>query len=45
MLAMLVLQVDYGGDMRNVDNFGIVRKPGKVNNAGAVGRLWRHEKC
>ena len=26
----------------NVDNFGIV---GKVSNDGAVGRLWRHEKC
>ena len=40
---MLVQQVDCG-DMRNVNNFGIVGKAGKVCNAGAVGRLWRHEK-
>ena len=38
------------GDMRNVDNFctvGKVSKFGKVSNniIGAVGRLWRHEKC
>ena len=36
---MLVLQVDCG-DMRNVDNFGIAGKAGKVCNAGAVDRLW-----
>ena len=40
---MLVLQVDCG-DMRNVDNFGIAGKAGKVSNAGAVCRIWRHEK-
>ena len=31
--------------MRNVDNFSIVGKAGKVSNAGAVVRLWRYEKC
>ena len=36
---MLVLQVDCG-DMRNVDNFGIVGKAGKVSKICAVGRLW-----
>ena len=48
---MLVLQVDCG-DMINVDfgivgidNFGIIGKAGKVCNAGALGRLWQHEKC
>ena len=40
---MLVLQVDCG-DMRNVDNFCIAGKVGKVNFVGAVGRLWQHEK-
>ena len=28
-----------------IDNFGIVGKAVKVCNPGAVGRLWRHEKC
>ena len=31
--------------MRDADNLGIVGKAGKVSNAGAVGRLWRREKC
>ena len=31
--------------MKNVDNFGIVGKDGKVSNAGAVGQLRRHKKC
>ena len=43
-MLILVLQVDCG-DMRNVYNLGIVGKAGKVSNAGAVGRLWRYEKC
>ena len=38
----MVLQVDCGGNIRNIDNFGIV---GKISNVGFVDRLWRHEKC
>ena len=42
-LVMLVQYVD-SGDTIKVYNFGFVNKAGKVSNAGAVGRLWRHNK-